>query len=49
VKAFGKLIRGESLGLTPKQAGSLDWDEDNGGSVDVDDMVALFGEKIRAG
>jgi hypothetical protein len=49
VKAFGRLIRGEDLGLTPEQAGSLDWDEDNGDSVDIDDMVALFGRQIRAG
>jgi hypothetical protein len=49
VSVFGQLIRGEDLGLTPEQAGSLDWDEDNGDSVDIDDMVALFGRQIRAG
>jgi hypothetical protein len=49
VSVFGQLIRGEDLGLTPEQASRLDWDEDNGDSVDIDDMVALFGRQIRAG
>jgi hypothetical protein len=49
VKVFGRLIRGNDLGLTSTQAAKLDWDEDNGDSVDIGDMVALFGEKIRAG
>jgi hypothetical protein len=49
VKVFGRLIRGNDLGLTSTQAAKLDWDRDNGDSVDVDDIVALFGEKIRAG
>jgi hypothetical protein len=49
VKVFGQLIRGNDLGLTSAQASRLDWDGDNGDSVDIDDIVALFGEKIRAG
>jgi PKD repeat protein len=49
VQVFGQLIRGNDLGLTSTQAAKLDWDRDNGGRVDIDDMVALFGEKIRAG
>jgi hypothetical protein len=48
VDVFGYLIRGNDLGLTSTQASRLDWDGDDGDTVDIQDMVALFGEQIRS-
>ena len=40
---------GGPLDLTEEQASRLDWDGDGGSTVDVDDIVALFGKKLRVG
>jgi hypothetical protein len=49
VAVFGRLIRGNDLGLTDEQARALDWsDSSPENEVTVADMVALFGEQIRA-
>jgi hypothetical protein len=49
VKVFGELIRGEDLGVSDEQARMLNWNEDSPETeVTVADMVALFGEQIRA-
>jgi hypothetical protein len=49
VSVFGKLIRGNDLGLMDAQARKLNWNEDSPETeVTVADMVTLFGEKIRS-
>ena len=48
VDVFGYLIRGNDLGLTSTQASKLDWDEDGGDTVDIQDIVKLFGKQIRS-
>jgi hypothetical protein len=49
VAVFGRLIRGEDLGVSDEQARRLDWSEESPETeVTASDMVALFGEQLRA-
>jgi hypothetical protein len=48
IRVFRELVLGGDLNLNSQQVEALDWDGDSSSEVTVSDMVALFGEQIRA-